>query len=67
MSATTTPAPQAADTPTTAVAIITKLFARHGITDPTQAHRLIRERFTDAQLDAYKHARDLLDGSGVLG
>jgi hypothetical protein len=43
------------------------LFAKYGITDPAQAKRLVRELFTQEDLDAYKAAMEVLDGSGVIG
>lgn len=43
------------------------LFLKHGITDPNQAQRLIRERATATELDAYYAAIKTLDGNGGLG
>lgn len=51
----------------TALATVRDLLAKYGIEDPDQAHRLIRERFTTSDLDAYRQALDVLDGSGALG
>lgn len=52
---------------TTAMSIVQELFAKHGITDPSQAKRLIRERFTQTELERYKAARRVLDGLGAIG
>lgn len=46
---------------------IRDLFEKHDITTPSQAKRHIRERFTQAELDAYTDARNLLDGQAVNG
>lgn len=43
------------------------LFTKHGITDPNQAQRLIRERATAAELDSYYTAIGILDQNGGLG
>lgn len=53
-------------TPETATVVVAGLFRKYGITDPTQASRLVRERFTQHDLDTYKAARDYLDGMGAL-
>ncbi|MGC5584137.1 hypothetical protein [Ornithinimicrobium sp. W1665] len=54
-------------TPAEAARTIRDLFARHGISDRDQAKRLVRERFTQDELDAYKEALEVLDGMGVIG
>lgn len=50
-----------------ASATVRDLFAQHGITDPNQAKRLARERFTEAELHRYRLARQVLDGTGAIG
>jgi len=50
-----------------AIDTVRGLFAKYGITSQAGASRLIRERFTQEDLDAYTAARDVLDGTGVLG
>lgn len=47
--------------------LIIRLFIKYKIDDPRQAKRLVRERFTQEDLDAYRAARDLLDGTGAIG
>lgn len=49
------------------MATVLRLYAKHDITDPSQAKRLARERFTQDELDEYQHALALLDGSGAIG
>ncbi|WP_187365207.1 hypothetical protein [Cellulosimicrobium cellulans] len=47
--------------------MITELLDKYGITDPRTAHRDIRERFTQADLDTYRAALTVLYGNGELG
>jgi hypothetical protein len=54
-------------TPQRAALTIKRLFNDYGITDQDQAKRLVRERFSQADLDTYKAAMEVLDGSGALG
>ena len=61
------PASVERDPITGALAVCQTLLRRHGITDITQARRLIQERFTDDELAQWKRARDVLDGNGVIG
>ncbi len=55
------------DSTRTAQAVITELLDKYGITDPRTAHRDIRERFTQADLDTYRAALTVLYGNGELG
>lgn len=41
-------------------ALISGLLDKYGITDPRTAHRDIRERFTQADLDTYRAALTVL-------
>lgn len=50
-----------------AQALISGLLDKYGITDPRTAHRDIRERFTQADLDTYRAALTVLYGNGELG
>lgn len=50
-----------------ALAIIEGLLTKYSIEDPDQAHRLIRERFTQEDLDTYREALTALDDAGDLG
>lgn len=50
-----------------AMATVKDLYARHEITDPNQAKRLAREKFTNEELERYKLARDLLMSLGAIG
>lgn len=50
-----------------AQAVISGLLDEYGITDPRTAHRDIRERFTQADLDTYRGALTVLYGNGELG
>lgn len=50
-----------------AQALISDLLDKYGITDPRTAHRDIRERFTQADLDTYRAALTVLYGNGELG
>lgn len=47
--------------------VIKEIFARHRITDPNQARRILRENATQDELDRYRAAIEVLDGMGVLG
>lgn len=47
--------------------LISDLLDKYGITDPRTAHRDIRERFTQADLDTYRAALTVLYGNGELG
>lgn len=46
---------------------IAKLFAKYQITSATSARRLIAERFSQADLDAYHKALGYLNGQAVIG
>ncbi|WHP18813.1 hypothetical protein [Cellulomonas sp. ES6] len=50
-----------------AQALISDLLDKYGITDPRTAHREIRERFSQADLDTYRAALTVLYGNGELG
>lgn len=50
-----------------ALATVRDLYAAHEITDPSQAKRLVRERFTQAEMNRYRLARTVLDGMGAIG
>jgi hypothetical protein len=50
-----------------AQAAISDLLDKYDITDPRTAHRDIRERFTQADLDTYRAALTVLYGNGELG
>lgn len=49
-----------------ALTIIKDLFAKYGITTRDTAHEIIRERFTQDDLDAYYAAKDALMGQGAI-
>lgn len=50
-----------------AQAVISELLDKYGIADPRTAHRDIRERFAQPDLDAYRAALEVLYGNGALG
>lgn len=50
-----------------AYAVVKELFAKHGISDPSQAKREIAERFSQDELERYEAARDYLDEQGAMG
>ena len=60
-------APPAHDRTREAQAVISDLLDRYGITDPRTAHEDIRQRFTQADLDAYQAALNVLYENGALG
>ncbi|WP_282946991.1 hypothetical protein [Cellulomonas endometrii] len=62
-----TTTPPVSDSTREAQAVISQLLDRYGIADPRTAHRDIRERFTQPDLDAYRAALELLYGNGALG
>lgn len=47
--------------------VVSSLLAKHGITDPAHAKRLVRERFSDDELHQWKRALRALDGNGAIG
>lgn len=55
--------------PYTHVELVHHLFDHYGIRDlpPNRVHEAIRERFTQADLDAYHEALTTLYEQGVLG
>lgn len=50
-----------------AQAQISGLLDKYDINDPRSAHRDIRERFTQTDLDIYRAALTVLYGNGELG
>lgn len=50
-----------------ALKTVRTLYTKHGITDPNQAIRIIRERATAKELDAYYKAIRVIDGNGGIG
>lgn len=47
--------------------IIDGLFAQHDIHDPRSAHLIVRERFTQDELNTYQAALTVLYENGALG
>ena len=47
--------------------VVKNLFTKYGIENPNGASQLIREGFTQEDLDAFKAALEVLNGEGVIG
>lgn len=47
--------------------VIDGLFAQYDIHDPRSAHLVVRERFTQADLNTYQAALTVLYENGALG